>query len=597
MVLCVALAKRAGACCVVTRCHAVASIGRPLPVRASEEDKIDMEKRAVLAIVLSLTVVVLWSIFFAPAPPGPGPELPAPPPATTPAPAGRPGAVAPQSESVAAPSAAASANPATLVTVDTGVARLTLSSQGAGVQAVQLTAYHTTLAPGAPPVEIAPVPGAATLPLTAELHTEQRLTSFGQVVLTPSQTELRLSASQPEGQIAFRGDLGDGRTLHRTYRFRHTEYAFEVSTWIEGGMLPAKSAMVLLWGPGLLRHTDDVSRQGQTAEHPRSHINGKVVEEAPAKAKDSKWTPGAVTWTALSDTYFTAALLPKAPAGDAALARRLEGDILEVGVRTPLTAEQPRQTVRVYVGPKVQALLAAVDPALEKVIDLGFFAPLARPMLQILRFLNSFLHNYGVTIILATVAIKLIFWPLTQLSAKSMQAMQKLQPKLKELQVVYKDDRQRLNQAMMQLYRENKVNPMGGCLPMVLQIPVFFAFYNALLYAIELRNAPFVCWQTEVWWIGRGICDLSVYDPSYITPVLMGVTMFVQQKLTPMAGDPMQVKIMQFMPLIFLIFFLNAPAGLVIYWLVNNILSIAQQMLVNRSAALPEAGTTALSKG
>ena len=348
-----------------------------------------------------------------------------------------------------------------------------------------------------------------------------------------------------------------------------------------------------------MRHIHDVGRQGQTAEHPRSYVNGKVLDAIPAKAGERKLESGHATWTALSDTYFTAALLAKEPMGDAILARRLEGEDtpLEIGLRTPLSTDKTKQTVRVYVGPKVQSLLVAADPSLDKVIDLGFFSPLARPMLQFLRLLNSIVHNYGLTIILATICIKIAFWPLTQTSAKSMQAMQKLQPKLKELQARYKDDRQALNREMMQIYRENKVNPMGGCLPMVLQIPVFFAFYNALLYAIELRHAPFVCWQTEVWWVGRGICDLSVHDPSYITPVLMGVTMFLQQRMTPTTGDPTQAKVMQFMPLIFLMFFLNAPAGLVIYWLVNNILSIIQQMLVNRTQALYTTKTPALGKG
>jgi YidC/Oxa1 family membrane protein insertase len=565
-----------------------------------------MEKRAVLAIVLSLVVVVLWSIFFAPVPPPPPSEISEPAPSSSAPPA-----------SVEAPQPAAPVNPGSMssttttterppgapaahevfVTVDTGVARFTLTSQGGSVRAVQLQAYHTTLAKGAPPVEIAPVPGSTTLPLNAELSVEQRVISLGSVAFTPSQTELTLSASQPEGTVVFRGDLGNGRTVHRLYRFHHTNYTFEVSTWVEGLQPPAGSSMLLLWGPGLLRHMDDVDRQGQTAEHPRSYVSGKVLHEAPKKPGETQVEQGQVVWTALADTYFAAVLMPREPAGDAVMARRLEGDTLEIGLRTPLTQGQAKQTVRVYVGPKSQPLLEAADPSLDKLIDLGFFSPLARPMLQFLRLIDGLVHNYGVTIILTTILIKIAFWPLTQTSYKSMQAMQKLQPKLKELQVVYKDDRQALNRAMMQLYREHKVNPMGGCLPMVLQIPVFFAFYNALLYAIELRHAPFICWDAELWWIGRGICDLSVYDPSYVTPVLMGITMFIQQKMTPTTGDPAQAKIMQFMPLIFLMFFLKAPAGLVIYWLVNNVLSIAQQMIINRTYAPDMAKTVVTSKG
>jgi YidC/Oxa1 family membrane protein insertase len=563
-----------------------------------------MEKRAVLAIVLSLVVVVLWSIFFAPVPPPPPSEVSEPAPSSSAPPAGvgapQPAApVSPGSASSTAPTPehapGAPAAPEVLVTVDTGVARFTLASEGASVRAVQLLDYRTTLAKGAPPVEITPVPGATSFPLRAELSMEQRVTSLGQVVFTPSQTELILSASQPEGTVAFRGDLGNGRTVHRLYRFHHTNYTFEVSTWLEGLQPPAGSSMLLLWGPGLRRHTDDADRQGQTAEHPRSYVSGKVLDNAPSKPGETQVQQGQVAWTALADTYFAAVLMSREPTGDAVIARRLEGDTLEVGLRTPLIQGQTKQTVRVYVGPQSQPLLEATEPSLDKLIDLGFFSPLARPMLQFLRLLNDWMHNYGVTIILATILIKIAFWPLTQTSYKSMQAMQKLQPKLKELQVVYKDDRQALNRAMMQLYREHKVNPMGGCLPMVLQIPVFFAFYNALLYSIELRHAPFICWNTELWWIGRGICDLSVHDPSYVTPVLMGVTMFIQQKMTPTTGDPMQAKIMQFMPLMFLMFFLKAPAGLVIYWLVNNVLSIAQQMLINRTYAAPDVTKTAVT--
>ena len=563
-----------------------------------------MEKRAVLAIVLSLVVVVLWSIFFAPAPLPPPSEVSEPAPSEPPAGVGTPQPAAPVSPGVVSSTVPTSERPPgapaaqeVFVTVDTGVARFTLTSQGASVRAVQLQAYHTTLAKGAPPIEIAPVPGSTTLPLHAELSMEQRVIALGQVVFTPSQTEVTLSASQPEGTVAFRGDLGNGRTVHRLYRFHHTNYTFEVSTWVEGLQPPAGSSMLLLWGPGLLRHIDDVGRQGQTAEHPRSYVSGKVLHEAPKKPGETQIEQGQVAWTALADTYFAAVLMPREPAGDAVMARRLDADTLEIGLRTPLTQDQAKQTVRVYVGPKSQPLLEAADPSLDKLIDLGFFSPLARPMLQFLRLLNGLVHNYAVTIILATILIKIAFWPLTQTSYKSMQAMQKLQPKLKELQVVYKDDRQALNRAMMQLYREHKVNPMGGCLPMVLQIPVFFAFYNALLYSIELRHAPFICWDTELWWIGRGICDLSVYDPSYITPVLMGVTMFIQQKMTPTTGDPAQAKIMQFMPLMFLMFFLKAPAGLVVYWLVNNVLSIAQQLFINRTYAPDMAKTVVPSKG
>jgi YidC/Oxa1 family membrane protein insertase len=474
-----------------------------------------------------------------------------------------------------------------VVTVDTGVARLDLSSLGAGVKAVQLHAYRLTLDKNSPPVKIAPVPELPGIPLTAELRLGSRAISLGNLAFTPSTSELILSKQQSEGVVTFRAQMSTGTVVQRTFRFHHNHYDFEVSTQIEGLSPASEASMVLLWGPGLRQpEAQDSAKQGETQTQPWSYVRGKVFHEAPAKVGEVSMEEGEVAWIALADHYFTAALIPQTPTSNAAFVRRLSEHVLEVGVRTPLERDQQAQMVRVYVGPKKQEILTSVHPTLDRLIDLGFFSPLARPMVQLLQLINAVMHNYGVTIIIVTVLIKLLFWPLTQKSYKSMQAMQKLQPKMKELQVIYKDDRQALNRAMMQLYREHKVNPMGGCLPMLIQIPFFFAFYNALLYSIELRHAPFICWKTELFWIGRGICDLSSYDPSYITPLLMGVTMFLQQKMTPTVGDPTQAKIMQFMPLIFLFFFLNAPAGLVLYWLMNNILSIVQQLLVNRSGQL-----------
>jgi YidC/Oxa1 family membrane protein insertase len=557
-----------------------------------------MEKRAILAIVLSLVVVVIWSIVFAPPPPSeiaptdqPEREASQPVPRTPETPV-VPVVTPPLS---AAPSHVIS--PEMVVTVETGVTQLALSSLGAGVKAVQLSEYLTTLDRDASPITIAPVSGLVGIPLTTELRLGQRVTSLGNIVFTPSTTSIRLSQEQPEGTVTFRGQISPGVMMQRTFRFHHNRYDFEVSTQIEGLASSAEASLVVFWGPGLLqRNNANSGRQGETPAEPRGLVRGKIVHAAPEKVGEVRTEEGEVTWIALADTYFAAALIPQGSSANAVLVRRLREDVLEVGLRTPLTGEQSAQTVRVFVGPKKQHILKEVLPSLDRLIDLGFFSPLARPMMQLLQLINAGIHNYGITIILVTILIKVVFWPLTQKSYKSMQAMQKLQPKMKELQIVYKDDRQALNRAMMQLYRDHKVNPMGGCLPMLIQIPFFFAFYNALLYSIELRHAPFICWETTLFWVGRGICDLSVYDPSYITPVLMGVTMFLQQKMTPTVGDPTQAKIMQFMPLIFLFFFLNAPAGLVIYWLMNNVLSIAQQVFVNRARQL-EAATGAETAG
>ena len=193
-------------------------------------------------------------------------------------------------------------------------------------------------------------------------------------------------------------------------------------------------------------------------------------------------------------------------------------------------------------------------------------------LLFFIKFLHQYISNYGVAIILLTIMIKLIFWPLGNISYRSMKEMQKLQPKIEELKEKYKNDKNKIGQETMALYRSHKVNPMSGCLPILIQIPVFIGLYNTLLYAIELRHSPFF------WWIQ----DLSAKDPYYITPIIMGATQFIQQKMTPTVGDPMQAKIMLLMPIVFTFIFLNFPAGLVIYWLLNNVLSIGQQVYINR---------------
>ena len=562
-----------------------------------------MEKRAILAIVLSLVVVVVWSILFAPSPPPPTEFDDMAP----------PGALAPDTQlptdavriteretaSEVAPSEAAQP-PASeiqerLIQVDTGVALVTLTSRGAGVQTVQFHDYRTGLDDDAAPIEIGPARGAAMVPLSANVVTDGSLViPLGRQLFATDGEDVALSGDRLDAEVSFHATLDSGVTVRRVYRFTHGRYDFEVSTAVEGLSPRADNALVVQWGPGLLEPGDDEVRRGQTAILPRSYVNNKIVDAVPDEGDEPVVEQGPVSWAALGDTYFAAALIPREPQGDAVIVSRSWDAALNVAVRTPLFPDNPQQTMQVYVGPKEEPLLEAAEPSLTKVIDLGFFSPMARPMLQLLRLVNRWVHNYGVSIILVTVLIKIVFWPLTHKSYKSMKAMQKLQPKMKELQALYKDDKPGLNQAMMQLYRDQKVNPMGGCLPMILQIPFFFAFYNALLYSIELRHAPFICWENEVLWGFRGICDLSVYDPSYITPVLMGASMFWQQSMTPTVGDPTQAKIMKFMPLIFLFFFLNAPAGLVVYWLINNVLSIVQQMWTNR--AREEASAGAVSK-
>jgi len=234
----------------------------------------------------------------------------------------------------------------------------------------------------------------------------------------------------------------------------------------------------------------------------------------------------------------------------------------------------------VYIGPKEIDRLKALGLNLDKAVNFGFFDSISKILLYVLKWFYKFTHNYGIAIIVLTFIIKILFWPLTHQSYKSMKDMQRLQPQIAKIRQRYKNDKVRMNQEIMNLYRTYKVNPMGGCLPIILQIPVFFALYYVLIYAIELRHAPFITYfpfTKKIW-----LADLSAKDPYYITPILMGVSMVAQQKLTPSSVNPTQEKLMLFMPIFFTIIFLNFPSGLVIYWLVNNVLSIIQQVYINR---------------
>jgi YidC/Oxa1 family membrane protein insertase len=252
----------------------------------------------------------------------------------------------------------------------------------------------------------------------------------------------------------------------------------------------------------------------------------------------------------------------------------------------PLDGVTARYTL--YMGPRDLEDLKVLDKDLERALSFGWTDIIAKPLLHLLRFFNQYIHNWGVSIILLTILVKIAFWPLTHKSYKSMKEMQKLQPRMAKIREKYKNDRQQMNKEVMGLYKTYKVNPMSGCLPMVIQIPVFFALFRILGSAIELRHAPFMLWINDLSAPDRLFnfaFSIPFMKPPYGIPVLtllMGASMFIQQKMTPTPGDPTQAKIMLFLPLIFTFMFINFPSGLVLYWLVNNVLSIGQQYRIHR---------------
>lgn len=309
---------------------------------------------------------------------------------------------------------------------------------------------------------------------------------------------------------------------------------------------------------------------------PLSYAENKLHEDKPKSIVKNPKIYKDFIWTGFTDKYFLQAVQPNS--SHEQLLINYDDQYIENKLTTESFYLPPSESVtysyKTYVGPKNLEHLSDSNADFDEAIHFGFFHFLSKPLFDVLRFFNSYINNYGFSIILLTVCIKLIFWPLTHKSYKSMQGMQKLQPEMKRLKEKYANDKQRLNQEMMSFYRDNKVNPLGGCLPILIQIPVFFALYRVLLESIELRHAPFILWIT----------DLSAKDPYFITPIVMGASMFLQQKLTPTNLDPTQEKVMLMMPVIFTFMFLNFPAGLVIYWLVNNLLTILQQLIIRRQA-------------
>ncbi|MGH6611395.1 MAG: membrane protein insertase YidC, partial [Burkholderiaceae bacterium] len=284
-------------------------------------------------------------------------------------------------------------------------------------------------------------------------------------------------------------------------------------------------------------------------------------------------------WIGMIQHYFVSAWVPPAGVSREYYARTVDKNLYSIGSIVSLPAIAPNASATsqstLYVGPQNQEALAKIAPGLDLVVDYGWLTVLAKPIYLLLAFLHGIVGNWGWAIVLLTVLIKAAFYPLSAASYKSMARMKEVTPRMMKLREQYGDDRQKMNVAMMELYKTEKINPLGGCLPILVQIPVFIALYWVLLASVEMRNAPWVLW----------VDDLATPDPWLILPLLMMATMWIQYKLNPTPPDPIQARVMMLMPLIFGVMFFFFPAGLVLYWLTNNILSIAQQYYVTKQIA------------
>ena len=562
-----------------------------------------MEKRAILAAVLMAVVLMVYQMFFLPA----GPP-PTPPEQATKAPEGPPAAKSPsQAETkpsvpqsaplVPAPAAAATPPterpPQRTVPVEAPLYRAVVSSEGGKLQ------EWTLLYRGEKPMVLVGELGPRGLVVTPTpappSHEAPVPLAFGR------EEPLRLGAATPTEALDMRGQH-DGLIVRQTVRFDATKFTYETAIRIENPSSVARSVTIALpWSTLTDWKNTPEKFHGQRPTEVMWSADGRVhYVDTLSAVPDQEVTGG---WIGMGSVWYLAALIPKSP--DFKVVTSAEkGTPPKPGEPPPVTRVTiavratptiaPGQawegTVLTYLGPKEYDRLA--EYGLDGTINFGGF-PVPRswgglpmewlgiPILRLMNWVYDRVGNYGVAIILITVLSKVLFYPLTVKSMRSMKAMQALQPQMNALRSKYKSDPRRMQQETMELYRKHKVNPAGGCLPMVAQIPIFYALYLALSVSVELQGASFLCFG-RVFGVDLWICDLANQDPTYVLPVLMGVTMFVQQKMTPIAGDPRQAKMMLIMPFVFTFMFLNLPAGLVLYWTVSNVLQILQQWYMDR---------------
>jgi YidC/Oxa1 family membrane protein insertase len=411
----------------------------------------------------------------------------------------------------------------------------------------------------------------------------------------------------------------DGLRVTQTLRFEASAFAYETKLRIENTSSAPRTISVTL--PWVTRTEWKGVTEKFLGQHPTELIwsaEGGIHHVDTLTAVEERELTGA--WVAMGSVWYLHALIPKSPEFKI-VTRAEKGTPAKAGDPPPVThavmAVRATPTIApgrawegsvlVYLGPKEYDRLAPYG--LEGTINFGGF-PVPRrygglpmewlgvPILHLMNWMYRYVGNYGIAIILLTIVSKVLFYPLTVKSMRSMKAMQTLQPQINALRNKYKSDPQRLQRETLELYRKHKVNPAGGCLPMIAQVPIFYALYLALSVSVELQGARFLCFGRVPSWVpflggtDLWICDLASYDPTYVLPILMGVTMFLQQKMTPVAGDPRQAKMMLLMPFVFTFMFINLPAGLVLYWTVSNVLQIAQQWYMDRSnkAKQKEAG-------
>lgn len=532
-----------------------------------------MEKRVLLAVILSLLVLYLFQAYFTP-PEGPVPED-----------LGKGKVEESSSEAISSTSGekASPINAATDVAplipekeirVETALYSAVFITRRAALKSWVLKRYLDQLGVNGKPIEMVSNKNIGELPFSLALLWKEKTDSLD-IQFQPNREALDLTKGEDKGEIIFTGKTSDGVLVKKTYIFSSQSYVVDINVEVTPPSFLSPKGATINWIKKLDHEKDGSSRFGFVG--PAAFLDGRLTE---VKLKTLDEGPKAfssrLSWVGYEDKYFLAAFFPQNGVFISANIVKTDKDSIFINCfqkgNSSRLGETNIYSFGFYCGPKDIEILHSLGKDLEKAINFGMFDIIAKPLLYILKYFNKMTHNYGLAIILLTVLLKVIFFPLTHKSYKSMKVTKDLQPQVLTLKKKYKDDKEQLNREILNLYRTYKVNPLGGCLPLLLQFPIFIAFYWVLLGSIELRHAPFMLW----------IKDLSAYDPYYVTPILMGASMFIQQKMTPTAADPTQAKVMLATPIIFTFLFLKFPSGLVIYWLVNNILQIFQQLYIDK---------------
>jgi YidC/Oxa1 family membrane protein insertase len=464
------------------------------------------------------------------------------------------------------------------IEVETDLFKIRIDTTGGDLRQADLLNYPANTEPDSPPFRLLNDSLPNLFVIQSGLRASTGTEPTHHVVYATEQSHYRMAESDTELVVPMTWRSPEGVEVTKRYVFHRGSYAIDLQHEVRNGSGEE-------WHGRQYRQLQrtQVAETGQSS-FIYTYMGGVIYspEEKYEKIKFDDMVDGDLDrtitdgWAAMLQHYFLGALIPVRGEADRYYTKALSNARYVIGMISPGQAVAAGSTglyeTQIFIGPKLQDQMKQVAPGLELTVDYGMLTVLAQPVFWLLQKIHGLVGNWGWAIVFVTMLIKLAFYKLSETSYKSMANMRKLAPRMKSLKERYGDDRQKLNTAMMDMYKKEKINPLGGCLPIVVQIPVFISLYWVLLEAVELRQAPFILWLT----------DLSAPDRFYVLPLLMGATMLIQQRLNPAPMDPIQAKVMMALPIVFTVFFAFFPSGLVLYWVVNNTLSIAQQWVITR---------------